>query len=137
MNCHLTPHAHKVRQRLEDYKHIVSSLLFSPSSPDSETPSTLYDTSHLFVFGDMNFRLELPPSHALFELSKTSQFSEAISSESVRKDLTEYDQMTREMKKGNIFVGLHEGEYWKFKCSYKYKVGEVDQYRFVFPTPSF
>jgi len=40
----------------------------------------------------------------------------------------EYDQLTREMRKGNMFVGLHEGEFWKFKCSYKYRLGEVDHY---------
>lgn len=40
----------------------------------------------------------------------------------------EYDQLTREVRKGNIFQGLHEGDFWKFKCSYKYQIGEVDQY---------
>ncbi|KAJ2920889.1 hypothetical protein H1R20_g16202, partial [Candolleomyces eurysporus] len=129
VNCHLTPHDHKVKQRLNDYKHIVSTLLFPPSpGSESKAPSTLYDTSHLFVFGDMNFRVDLPASHPLSALVKTSQFSEAISSGSSREELKEFDQLTNEKNKGNVFVGLHEGEFWKFKCSYKYKVGEVDQY---------
>lgn len=80
----------------------------------------------------MNFRLELPPSHPLAEVIKTPRFSEAISSEPTRRELVEYDQLTREVRKGNIFQGLHEGDFWKFKCSYKYQIGEVDQYRFVF-----
>ncbi|RXW22318.1 hypothetical protein EST38_g3518 [Candolleomyces aberdarensis] len=128
VNCHLTPFNHKVKQRLNDYKHIVSTLLFPPSSAKSKAPSTLYDTSHLFVFGDMNFRVDLPSTHPLSALVKTSQFSEAISSGSSREELKEFDQLTNEKNKGNVFVGLHEGEFWKFKCSYKYKVGEVDQY---------
>jgi hypothetical protein len=127
----LTPHDHKLKARLDDYRHIVSTLLF-PSSSESQGSSTLYDTSHLFVFGDMNFRIDLPASHPLSALVKTSQFSDAISSESSREELKEFDQLTVEKNKGDVFVGLHEGDFWKFKCSYKYKVGEVDQYRLVF-----
>ena len=129
MNCHLTAHDHKLKQRLDDYRHIVSTLLF-PSS------STLYDTSHLFVFGDMNFRVSLPASHPLSALVKTSQFSDAISSESSREELKEFDQLTMEKNKGNVFLGLNEGEFWKFKCSYKYKLGEVDKYESVAPALS-
>lgn len=83
----------------------------------------------MFFFGDMNFRLDLPASHPLYETAKQGGFADAIASESVRKDLVEYDQLTREMKKGTIFVGLHEGEFWRFKCSFKYKIGQVDEYR--------
>ena len=35
------------------------------------------------------------------------------------------------MRNNEAFVGFHEGEFWKFKCSYKYKPGEVDRYRYV------
>lgn len=49
--------------------------------------------------------------------------------ESVREDLKEYDQLIIERdQKGSAFVGLREGDFWKFKCSYKYKLGEVDKY---------
>ncbi|KAJ3538359.1 hypothetical protein NMY22_g5200 [Coprinellus aureogranulatus] len=127
VDCHLTAHEHNVRARIDDWNHIVSSLLFTPHTPGGQ-PSTLYDTTHLFVFGDMNFRLELPSSHPLYLSLHTHQFSDAISSESTRKELQEFDQLTVEKRKGNVFVGLHEGDFWKFKCSYKYKVGTVDQY---------
>ena len=30
-----------------------------------------------------------------------------------------------------MFQGFREGEFWSFKCSYKFKIGEVDKYRFV------
>jgi hypothetical protein len=26
---------------------------------------------------------------------------------------------------------LREAEFWSFKCTYKYEMGEVDKYRFV------
>jgi len=120
-----------VKNRLEDYGHIVSSLLFSPVSSESKAPSTLYDTSHLFLLGDFNFRVELPQTHPLFAKRKTSEFSQAIESEKTREELKEYDQLTVEKRKGTVFVGLREGDFWKFKCSYKYKPGEVDLYRYL------
>jgi hypothetical protein len=126
VTCHLTAHQHKLKDRLADYQHIVSSLLFSPVASGSKLSSTLYETSHLFLFGDLNFRLEIPSSHAL---SATDNFAHAIESESTREELKEFDQLTVERKKGTVFVGLREGEFWKFKCSYKYHLGEVDKYK--------
>ncbi|PPQ66448.1 hypothetical protein CVT26_011206 [Gymnopilus dilepis] len=128
VNCHLTAHDHKLKARVADYHHIVRTLLFSPLSGDSKTPSTIYDTSHLFLFGDLNFRLDVPEAHSLHPKRITHDFSKAIESEKTREELKEYDQLTVEKRKGTIFVGLHEGEFWKFKCSYKYHLGEVDQY---------
>ncbi|TFK30074.1 skeletal muscle/kidney enriched inositol 5-phosphatase [Coprinopsis marcescibilis] len=128
VNCHLTPFEHKLQQRLDDYKHIVSTLLFKPLSPESSSLSTLYDTSHLFVFGDMNFRLELPQTNPLHPTHNFAAFQEALSSEKSREQLKEFDQLLTERRKGSVFVGLREGDFWKFKCSYKYKVGEVDKY---------
>ncbi|KAF8201796.1 inositol polyphosphate phosphatase [Pholiota molesta] len=128
VNCHLTPFDNKLKQRLADYRHIVERLLFSPISPDSKVPSTLYETSHLFLFGDLNFRLDLPKDHGLYHKRFSQDFSQAIDSEQVREELKEFDQLTVERRKGTVFVGLHEGEFWKFKCSYKYKIGEVDKY---------
>jgi len=33
-----------------------------------------------------------------------------------------------EQKKGIVLVGLREGDFWNFKCTYKYGIGEVDKY---------
>lgn len=132
VNCHLTAFEHKLQQRIADYKHIVGTLLFPPVSAESSKPSTLYETSHLFLLGDLNFRLALPETHPLHIKQKTPEFSQVIESERSREELKEFDQLTIEKRKGNIFVGLREGDFWKFKCSYKYKLGEVDKYRYVF-----
>ena len=126
MNCHLTAHQRKLKERIADYQHIVSTLLFSSGS---KLNSTLYETSHLFLSGDLNFRLDLPPSHPL---SSLDNFATAIESETTREELKEFDQLTLEKRKGTVFVGLREGEFWKFKCSYKYHLGEVDEYEWVF-----
>jgi len=53
---------------------------------------------------------------------------ESLSTEPGRESLKEYDQLYVERKKGTIFLGLREGQFWNFKCSYKYNLGEVDSY---------
>ena len=91
----------------------------------------MYSTSHLFFFGDLNFRIVLPSSHALAK--PPVDFAHAIEQESVREDLKDYDQLSivRD-RNGRAFFSFREGEFWKFKCSYKYKLGEVDKYEYVF-----
>lgn len=124
----MTAHQHKLKSRLEDYRHIVSTLLFKPA-PSSPQPSTLYDTSHLFLLGDLNFRVDIPATHPLFVKRQTSEFAHAIEHDATREELKQYDQLTIEKQKGSVLVGLREGDFWKFKCSYKYQLGEVDKYR--------
>lgn len=92
----------------------------------------MYESSHLFFLGDLNFRLEIPITHPIALVSKLPEFSEATSSESAREELKQFDQLTVAKNEGEIFVGFHEGDFWKFKCSYKYKLGKVDEYRYSF-----
>jgi len=156
--AHLTPHEHKLSQRIADYNYVVGSLIFPPlptppSSPrkPSTALTTIYDTSHLFFFGDLNFRLDLPETHPLRGPDNHDSLVSALDSESKREELKEYDQLRVEQKKGTVFVGLREGDFWKFKvcprfvlwavvcggfmrvcllqCTYKYEIGEVDKYR--------
>jgi hypothetical protein len=28
-------------------------------------------------------------------------------------------------------MGMHEGDFWKFKCTYKYNLNDVDRYKYV------
>ncbi|KAJ7271963.1 inositol polyphosphate phosphatase [Mycena haematopus] len=124
--AHLTAHAEKVASRIADWHHIVGTLLF-PSA--AGTPTTLYDTSHLFLLGDLNFRVVLPPEHPL-KGAKSVVVGQELSKESTREELKEYDQLLLERRNpaSHAFVGLREGEFWRFKCSYKYQLGEVDKY---------
>ncbi|KAJ8079133.1 hypothetical protein PM082_013421 [Marasmius tenuissimus] len=53
--AHLTAHEHYLQARIADFHHIVGTLLFPPiPGPDTNAPSTLYETSHLFFAGDLN-----------------------------------------------------------------------------------
>lgn len=125
--AHLTAHSHKLAHRIADYHHIVGSLLFPPlPGSSSHEPTTIYSTSHLFFFGDLNFRLE-PPT--LPDPKDLPASIETILADGVRDKLKDHDQLVQERdQKGSIFVGFREGEFWKFKPTYKYKLGQVDKY---------
>ncbi|KAG6860954.1 hypothetical protein C0995_005618 [Termitomyces sp. Mi166 len=126
--AHLTAYKEKLAARLADYQHIVGTLLFPPVvQTESKSPSTIYDTSHLFFLGDLNFRLDIPPMHPLAPRPNID-FMRALDEESTREQLKEFDQLVIEQRKGTVLQGLHEGEFWQFKCSYKYLLGEVDKY---------
>ncbi|KAK0459817.1 Endonuclease/exonuclease/phosphatase [Desarmillaria tabescens] len=123
--AHLTAHAEHLAERVTDYNQIVSTLLF-PSS--SSPPTTIYSTSHLFFLGDLNFRLSIPPSHPLHAFYTEPDVAAVLAAQNTRQALKEFDQLLTERRKGTIFVGLREGPFWNFKCSYKYDVGQVDKY---------
>ncbi|KIY72112.1 inositol polyphosphate phosphatase [Cylindrobasidium torrendii FP15055 ss-10] len=126
--AHLTAHAHLLDRRIDDWNHIVSSLLFPPLE-GSDTPSTLYDTSNLFLLGDLNFRVDPPDGHPLHDFHlKDIPVARTIEPEETRSALKEFDQLLVEQRKGNTLIGLREGDFWKFKCTYKYELGEVDTY---------
>ncbi|KAF7304951.1 Inositol polyphosphate phosphatase [Mycena kentingensis (nom. inval.)] len=123
--AHLTAHAHKLAERIADWHHIVGTLLFP--LPDGSL-STIYHTSHLFLLGDLNFRVVLPPDHPL--QGSPSAIGQSLTQESTRNTFKEYDQLLRERQRpeNRLCVGLREGEFWKFKCSFKYEIGQVDRY---------
>lgn len=50
-----------------------------------------------------------------------------------REALKEYDQLINARRNGRVFIGLREGPFWSFKCTYKYKLGEVDKHQYAFP----
>lgn len=133
--AHLTAHGYNLPQRIHDYHQIVGTLLFQPSpGSDRNEPSTIYDTSHLFFFGDLNFRLAIPASHPLGTLSHEA-LTQKLASEADREVLKDCDELRIERdERRSCFVGFREGEFWKFKCSYKYKLGEVETYECV-PSP--
>ncbi|KAJ3736137.1 Endonuclease/exonuclease/phosphatase [Lentinula guzmanii] len=126
--AHLTAHQRKLQHRIADFHHIVGTLLFPPL-PFSEdhSPTTIYSTSHLFFLGDLNFRIDLPKSHPMFE-DPWAHVSEALREPETRETLKEFDQLLVERRKRSVFVGFREGEFWQFKCTYKHSLGVVDQY---------
>ncbi|KAF8557286.1 DNase I-like protein [Imleria badia] len=127
--AHLTAHETHLKHRIADYHHIVRTLLFPglPSFPN-EPLTTMYATSHLFFLGDLNFRVAIPPSHPLRTASRGEEAVSMLTDEKTRETLKEYDQLINERRNGRVFIGLREGPFWMFKCTYKYVLGEIDEY---------
>lgn len=91
----------------------------------------MYATSHLFFLGDLNFRVTMPPSHPLHMGSRGEEVLSMLADEKTRETLKEYDQLINERRNGRVFIGLREGPFWTFKCTYKYVLGEIDKYKCV------
>ncbi|KAI0273598.1 inositol polyphosphate phosphatase [Gloeopeniophorella convolvens] len=127
--AHLTAHEPKLSARIADYYYIVGSLLFPPL-PDSgsKAPTTMYSTSHLFFFGDLNFRVSPPPESPYAGRANYPHVLAALDTQSGREELKEFDQLLQERRRGTVFRGFREGDFWSFKCSYKFKMGEVEKY---------
>lgn len=89
--------------------------------------TTLLDTSHLFFLGDLNFRLNFPAGNPF--VTCRDDLWAALNSDEGRSNLKEYDELLSARKRKEVFVGMHEGEFWRFKCTYKYKLREVDRYK--------
>jgi hypothetical protein len=91
----------------------------------------MYSTSHLFFLGDLNFRITIPPSRPNVQTSQPFDVFAMLKDDASREQLKEFDQLLNQRRKGTAFIGLREGPFWTFKCTYKYKLGEVDQYKCV------
>lgn len=127
VNAHLTAHSHKLKARLKDFEHISRTLLFPRPSPFtwSQHSTSIYYTTHLFLFGDLNFRLYKTP-----ELTESTIRTELSTLEG-RQYLAKYDELSSERHKGSVFHGLKEGDFTQFQPTYKYFLGSVDQYEWV------
>jgi hypothetical protein len=124
VNAHLTAHQPNLDKRIADYKHVVQTLLFPPlNSSSKQKHSNIYETTHLFFFGDLNFRIDPPAGMTRAELEAK------IRTEEGREDLRLRDQLSIARTEGRAMTALREGDFWRFQCTYKYEHGQVDQYQ--------
>ena len=133
VSAHLTAHLPNYERRTQDWANIISSTLFPPlPGSESKAFSTIYDSAHLFFFGDLNFRLDVPKSLARSEMERMIRTVEG------RKQLVQYDQLVRAQREGSIPV-MKEPALWDFQPTYKCLLKHVDAYRYVhvsaFPVP--
>lgn len=153
VGAHLAAHDHQVARRNEDWRQIAQRLVFEPSSvvplpvlqPAVNTMSSgegkapppepidamdyaLYDTHHLFVLGDLNYRVATGVPSA-----QNTKTPEPIDAETVRSvarsfdasrwaSILPYDQLLREHAAGRTLQGLHVPDV-SLPPTYKYKAG--------------
>lgn len=125
LNAHLTAHLPNYERRAQDWADIISSMLFPPlPGSKSKTHSTIYDSTHLFFFGDLNFRLDVPKSLDRPDFERMARTVEG------RKQLLQYDQLVRAQRENRI-PSMSEAPLWDFQPSYKFLLKHVDKYRSV------
>jgi len=125
LNAHLTAHLPNYERRTQDWADIISSTLFPPlPGSKSTTHSTIYDSTHLFFFGDLNFRLEVPKTLDRSDFERMARTVEG------RKQLLQYDQLVRAQRESRIPL-MKEAPLWDFQPTYKYLLKHVDTYRSV------
>jgi hypothetical protein len=122
---HLEAHDHNIPTRNAQYKRIMSSLIFRSSDPLS-TPYQIFNTSHLFIMGDLNYRMKRLPSSGWPREGKESD--DVLQLEKERVEMVELDTLREEQREGRVFGGLREGDLSRFAPTYKRIVGQVDGY---------
>lgn len=114
INAHLAAHEGRVQHRLADLAKIKSELCvddFLPSSDPRKMAEDLTDRfDHTFIFGDLNFRLDVSRLHADWLISR-KEYGQALA----------FDQLRKVMESGEAFVEFNEAPI-TFPPTFKYDV---------------
>ncbi|XP_072496627.1 phosphatidylinositol 3,4,5-trisphosphate 5-phosphatase 1 isoform X1 [Notamacropus eugenii] len=120
VNSHLTSGSEKKLRRNQNYMSILRFLALGDKklSPFNIT----HRFTHLFWLGDLNYRLELPPSEAenIIQKIKQQQFSE----------LLVHDQLLTERKEQKVFLHFEEEEI-TFAPTYRFERHTREKYAYT------
>uniref|UniRef100_A0A8D0G4C1 phosphatidylinositol-3,4,5-trisphosphate 5-phosphatase n=1 Tax=Sphenodon punctatus TaxID=8508 RepID=A0A8D0G4C1_SPHPU len=114
VNCHLTSGSEKTHRRNQNYSDILRSLALGDKRL-SGFDLTLRFT-HLFWFGDLNYRLNMEVQDILAHVSKKDF-----------EALLTVDQLSLEQEKNKAFLKFSEGDIF-FPPTYRYERGSRDTY---------
>lgn len=126
VSAHLEAHDHNIALRNEQYNTILSSLVFGGGDP-LQHPLQPQDSSHLFIMGDLNYRLERLPVLGVYP-TETGPGADLLALEKERAHMLQLDTLKREQAAGRVFGGMREGDLTRFAPTYKRIVGQVDGY---------
>ncbi|CCM07057.1 uncharacterized protein FIBRA_09379 [Fibroporia radiculosa] len=114
VNAHLAAHEDKIHHRIADFVKIKSELnvddFLSTDDPRLMSEDITDRFDHTFVFGDLNFRLDITRNHADWLLTK-KEYKRALA----------FDQLRGVMGRGEAFVGFKEAPI-TFPPTFKYDV---------------
>lgn len=133
ISAHLAAHDENLATRNANYRQILASLLFTPSS-SLDKPLRVWQTSHLIFLGDLNYRLATPPTgldKALIDTSLQLRQGDVAAVAYLAKErerLVALDTLKQQQTQGKAFAFLSEGELTNFAPTYKRIVGQVDGY---------
>lgn len=114
INAHLAAHENKIPSRLANFAKIKAELNvddFLPNDDERVMKEDITDRfDFTFLFGDLNFRLDLTRLHADWLISR-QEYEQALA----------FDQLVNIMKNGLAFVGFREAPI-RFAPTFKYDV---------------
>ncbi|KNZ72104.1 72 kDa inositol polyphosphate 5-phosphatase [Termitomyces sp. J132] len=114
LNAHLAAHEAKLNHRLSNLIKIKNELAVDDFLGNDDPRVMAEDLTdkfdHTFLFGDLNFRLDISRLHADWLLSR-KEYAQALA----------FDQLTNLMKSGEAFVGFKEAPI-NFPPTFKYDV---------------
>uniref|UniRef100_A0A8C9FJQ2 phosphatidylinositol-3,4,5-trisphosphate 5-phosphatase n=1 Tax=Pavo cristatus TaxID=9049 RepID=A0A8C9FJQ2_PAVCR len=114
VNCHLASGSEKTHRRNQNYSDILRSLALGDKRL-SAFDLTLRFT-HLFWFGDLNYRLDMDVQDVLTHVTK-KEFDILLA----------MDQLNLEREKNKVFLQFREGDI-SFPPTYRYERGSRDNY---------
>ncbi|NXA45845.1 SHIP2 phosphatase, partial [Nothocercus julius] len=114
VNCHLASGSEKTHRRNQNYSDILRSLVLGDKRL-SGFDLTLRFT-HLFWFGDLNYRLNMDVQDILTRVTKR-EFEALLA----------VDQLNLEREKNKVFLRFSEGDI-SFPPTYRYERGSRDNY---------
>ncbi|KAI0636171.1 hypothetical protein C8Q77DRAFT_1155884 [Trametes polyzona] len=128
INAHLAAHEGRVHHRLADFAKIKAELsvddFLSPNDPRFMAEDITDRFDFTFVFGDLNFRLDITRLHADWLISR-KDYEQAL----------EFDQLRKVMASGGWFAGFKEAAI-RFPPTFKYDVYKRSRHRsFKRPPP--
>ncbi|KAI0350062.1 DNase I-like protein [Trametes cingulata] len=128
INAHLAAHEGRLHHRLSDLAKIKAELsvndFLSPDDPRFMAEDITDRFDFTFIFGDLNFRLDITRLHADWLISR-KEYEQAL----------EFDQLRKVMATGDWFDGFHEAPI-HFPPTFKYDVYKRSRHRsFKRPPP--
>ncbi|GAA5989138.1 hypothetical protein JCM10908_001178 [Rhodotorula pacifica] len=129
VSAHLAAHQDQNDARSQDWQKIVRRLVFEPRG-DSANAAQIYDSGHLFFFGDLNYRISLTSPQRLDRtnlLHDLSELASATDDTPIPPKLLAQDQLRQEQARNKTLHHLREGEI-TFPPTYKYQPGSRDEF---------
>ncbi|XP_074690968.1 phosphatidylinositol 3,4,5-trisphosphate 5-phosphatase 2 isoform X2 [Strix aluco] len=114
VNCHLASGSEKTHRRNQNYSDILRSLVLGDKRLGAFDLTLRF--THLFWFGDLNYRLDMDVQDILAHITK-KEFEALLA----------VDQLNLEREKNKVFLRFSEGDI-SFPPTYRYERGSRDSY---------
>ncbi|KFV64586.1 Phosphatidylinositol 3,4,5-trisphosphate 5-phosphatase 2A, partial [Dryobates pubescens] len=114
VNCHLASGSEKTHRRNQNYSDILRSLVLGDKQLGGFDLTLRF--THLFWFGDLNYRLDMDVQDILAHITK-KEFEALLA----------VDQLNLEREKNKVFLRFSEGDI-SFPPTYRYERGSRDSY---------